>query len=140
MTLLADIVATSRQVSMTSARSAKIGLLAECLRTLSAEELEIAVLYLSGEMRQGRIGIGPAALRACADSASSTASLELIEVDHLLDDLASIRGSGSSALRTTALQALFGRATRDEQEFLLRLIVGELRQGALTGVMTDAIA
>ena len=141
MTLLAAIVATSLQVARTSSRSAKTRLLVECLRTLSADELEIAVLYLSGEIRQGRIGIGPSTLHECAQSASSNkASLELIEVDHLLDELASIRGSGSSALRNTALRALFGRATTDEQEFLLRLIVGELRQGALTGVMIDAIA
>jgi DNA ligase-1 len=140
MTLLAVVVAASRQVATTSARSAKIRMLAECLRTLSAEELEIAVLFLSGEIRQGRIGIGPSTLRSCAQSAASTANLELLEVDRLLDELAEIRGSGSSARRSAALRALFGRATRDEHEFLLRLLVGELRQGALTGVMIDAIA
>jgi DNA ligase-1 len=140
MTLLAVVVAASRQVATTPARSAKIRMLAECLRTLGAEELEIAVLFLSGEIRQGRIGIGPSTLRSCAESAASTANLELLEVDRLLAELAEIRGSGSSARRTAALRALFGRATRDEQEFLLRLLVGELRQGALTGVMIDAIA
>jgi DNA ligase-1 len=139
MTLLAVVVAASRQVATTAARSAKIRQLAECLRTLGAEELEVAVLYLSGEIRQGRIGIGPSTLRKCAHDASSTANLQLLEVDRLLDELADIRGSGSSARRGAALQALFGRATRDEQEFLIRLLVGELRQGALAGVMIDAI-
>jgi DNA ligase 1 len=137
---LATIVATSREVGATPARSAKTRLLAERLRSLNAEELELGVLYLSGEIRQGRIGIGPAALRACAESAAHTPGLTLLEVDRLLTELAAMRGGGSSARRAAALQALFGRATRDEQEFLLRLLVGELRQGALGGVMLDAIA
>jgi DNA ligase-1 len=140
MTLLATVVATSRQVSATSARSAKIRLIADCLRGMDAGELEIAVLYLSGEIRQGRIGIGPSTLRECIAGAASEPSLEITEVDRLLDELAAIRGSGSGAKRAAALGALFGRATRDEQEFLLRLLVGELRQGALAGVMLDAIA
>lgn len=140
MTLLATVVATSQQVSATSARSAKTRLLADCLRGMDAGELEIAVLYLSGEIPQGRIGIGPSTLRDCIGGAASDPSLEITEVDRLLDELGAIRGSGSGAKRTAALRALFGRATPGEQEFLLRLLVGELRQGALAGVMLDAIA
>jgi len=139
MTLLATVAATSRQVAMTSARSAKTRLLADCLRAMNAGELEIAVLYLAGEIRQGRIGIGPSALRACATEAAPAPSLHVIEVDRLLEELAAIRGGGSTARRAAALQALFGRATGEEQEFLLRLLVGELRQGALAGVMIDSI-
>ncbi|HEU5133828.1 MAG TPA: ATP-dependent DNA ligase [Steroidobacteraceae bacterium] len=140
MTPLTTVVATSAQVAETSARSVKTRLLAECLRALELPELEVAVLYLSGEIRQGRIGIGPSVLRACAPAAASTPSLELLEVDRVLDELAAIGGSGSSAQRAATLQALFGRATRQEQEFLLRLLAGDLRQGALAGVMIDAIA
>ena len=140
MTLLATVVATSRQVSATSARSAKIRLLADCLRGMDAAELEIAVLYLAGEIRQGRIGIGPSAMRDGGVDAAADPSLELLEVDRLLEELAGTRGSGSGAKRATALRALFGRATREEQEFLWRLLLGELRQGALGGVMLDAIA
>jgi DNA ligase 1 len=139
MSLLATLVATSGQVAATSARSAKTRLLADHLRSLSVDELEIGVLYLSGEIRQGRIGIGPAALSSCIDDAASTPGLELLEVDRLLDELVSIRGRGSSTRRGAALRALFGRATRQEQQFLARLLVGELRQGALAGVMIDAI-
>ena len=140
MTLLATVVAASRQVAAASARSAKTRLLADCLRALDAGELEIAVLYLSGEIRQGRIGIGPSTLRASVPEAAGDPGLELTEVDGLLSALAAIRGSGSGAKRAAALRALFGRATREEQEFLLRLLLGELRQGALAGVMIDAIA
>jgi DNA ligase-1 len=140
MTLLAALVATSRQVAASPARSAKTRLLADCLRSLNADELEIGVLYLSGEIRQGRIGIGPAALSSCIDGTATAPSLELLEVDRMLDELVAIRGGGSSTRRGAALRAMFGRATREEQEFLARLLVGELRQGALAGVMIDAIA
>jgi DNA ligase-1 len=140
MTLLATVVATSRQVAATSARSAKVRLLADCLRSARTDELEIAVLYLSGEIRQGRIGVGPALLRSCLSAAAADPALELLEIDAHLDELGAIRGAGSGARRTALLRTMFGRATRDEQEFLLRLMVGELRQGALAGVMVDAIA
>jgi DNA ligase-1 len=141
MTLLSDLVATSRQVAATSARSAKTRLIADCLRSMEPLELEIAVSYLSGEMRQGRIGIGPSALSKClAHAAAAEAGLQIVEVDRLLTGLQAIRGSGSGARRSTALRELFGRATAEEQQFLFRLMVGELRQGALAGVMIDAIA
>lgn len=140
MTLLAAVVATSAQVARTSSRSAKIRLLADCLRTLEADELELGVSYLSGEIRQGKIGIGPSALRACVSAVASAPVLQLHDVDRTLDELSEIRGSGSGARRSAALRALFASATSEEQEFLLRLLVGELRQGALAGVMIEAIA
>ena len=140
MELLAGIVATSSLVAATRSRTAKIQLLAERLRALDAEELEIAVAYLSGETRQGRIGIGPATLRANVAGSADQPSLGLVEVDGLLAELPGIRGAGSAAARSVKLRALFSRATASEQEFLIQLLVGELRQGALAGVMLDAIA
>jgi DNA ligase-1 len=140
MTMLAAVVATSKAVAATSARSAKTRLLADDLRTMDAAELELAVLYLSGEIRQGRIGIGPSTLHASVLQPAMAPSLELLEVDGLLAELAKIHGSGSAARRSASLRALFAQATADEQEFLLRLLAGELRQGALAGVMIDAIA
>jgi len=140
MTLLATVVGTSRQVAATSARSAKIRLIADCLRSTEAAELEIAVLYLSGEIRQGRIGIGPSLLRSCLGGAAADPDLQLLDVDRYLVELDTTRGAGSGARRAATLRALFGRATADEQEFLLRLLIGELRQGALAGVMIEAIA
>jgi DNA ligase-1 len=140
MTLLASVVAASAQVAETASRSAKIRLLADCLRALSSDELELGVLYLSGETQQGRSGIGPATLRACAKDAANTPGLELLEVDRLLDELVAIHGPGSTRRRAEVLSTLFGRATRAEQNFLFRLLVGELRQGALGGVMVEAIA
>jgi DNA ligase-1 len=141
VTLLANLVATSQRVGATSGRLAKIRELAGFLRSLAPDEIETGAHYLSGEIQQGRIGIGYATLRdAAGDSAAEAGQLSLADVDAALTELAGIRGTGSTARRAAALGSLFSRATRDEQQFLLRLLTGEIRQGALAGVMVDAIA
>jgi DNA ligase-1 len=141
VTLLNDLVSTSQRVGASSARSAKVRELAAFLRTLEADEVEIAVHYLSGEIPQGRIGIGYSALRTAASSPPGHApKLTVAELDRSLAGLAEVRGAGSAARRTESLRELFSRATAAEQDFLLRLLAGELRQGALAGVMVDAIA
>ena len=139
--LLNDIVETSRRVGEVSARLAKIDLLAACLKRARAGEIDIAIAWLSGGLRQGRIGLGYAALRdATGSTAVSTPLLTLAEVDAVLERVQHVRGSGSGSERQRVLGDLFGRATRDEQAFLARLILGELRQGALEGLMMEAIA
>jgi DNA ligase-1 len=141
MTLLAAVVETSGKVGATSARLAKVRELAACVRSLAPEEIEIGVQYLAGETRQGRFGLGYATLAAAsAGTAANEPTLTLADVDAQLTAIAGIRGSGASARRSEALRQLFARATADEREFLIRLLVGELRQGALIGVMVDAIA
>jgi DNA ligase-1 len=141
MTLLANLVSTSQRVAATSGRLTKVRELATFLRALPPEEIETAVHYLSGEIPQGRIGIGYSALKAAAaNSPAQAGSLSIAELDHALTALASIRGSGSAARRAQALRELFSRATAAEHDFLLRLLIGELRQGALAGFMVDAIA
>ena len=141
MTLLAALVSTSQRVGASSARLAKVRELAETLRALDAREIEIAVLFLSGDTPQGKIGISYSLLQAAMEvPAAVEPSLMIPDVDRRLSEIAAIRGSGSAALRKTALGELFALATRPEQEFLVRLLVGELRQGALAGVMVDAIA
>ena len=141
MSLLANLVLTSQRVATTASRRAKVQELALFLKSLPADEIEIAVDYLSGELPQGKIGIAYKALHAAAESAQAAneEQLSIAEVDQSLTAIAALRGAGSTAARTSALQALFLRATHPEQDFLLRLIVGELRQGALAGVMIDAI-
>ena len=141
MTLLADLVNASQRVGATSARLAKVRELAACLRELEPGEIEIGVQYLSGETPQGRFGIGYALLRdASADVSAREATLSIGEVDRRLGEIAGIRGSGAATRRLAALREVFALATEPEQEFLVRLLVGELRQGALAGVMIDAIA
>lgn len=141
MTLLAHLVDVSRRVGATSARLAKIRELAQSLRSLEPAEIAIAVAYLSGETPQGRFGIGYRVLQsASADVVADTATVSIAEVDARLSGIAAIRGTGSAARRVEALRELFSRATAEEQEFLIRLLIGELRQGALAGVMVDAVA
>jgi DNA ligase-1 len=111
------------------------------LRRLAPGEIAIAVAYLCGETLPGRIGIGYAALRdAARDRDAPGSSLTLADVDEALRRLAATSGKGSARARAAQLEALFTRASANERDFLARLIVGELRQGALEGVMLDAIA
>jgi DNA ligase 1 len=141
VTLLAELVRTSQRVGSTTARRSKVQELAWLLKSLAPDELDIGVHYLSGEIPQGKIGIGYAAVRAAAAApAARVETLSIVEADRRLAQLADVRGVGSAALRGESLQQLFSRSTRDEQQFLLRLLIGELRQGALAGVMVDAIA
>ena len=141
MTLLAETAAVSRRVAEAPGRLDKIRELAEHLRGLAPEEVPIAVGFLTGEPRQGKLGVSYAALRAAGGiPAAPHASLGLVEADSMLAALAAVGGKGSAAARAEKLAELFGRATAEEQDFLARLIVGELRQGALKGIMADAIA
>ena len=141
MSLLGELVQASQRVGATAARRIKVSELAALLKALRPDEIDIAVHYLSGEIPQGKIGIGYAAVRAAASTpAAEVSTLSIAEVDARLSELAGMRGSGSAALRAAALEQLFSHSTPPEQHFLLRLLIGELRQGALAGVMLDAIA
>ena len=140
-TLLAGLVDTSQQVGEHAARRTKIARIAEFLRRLDPAEIEISVAYLSGVIRQGRSGIGWAGIRDAQPKANAQSSkLTLIEVDAILDTIARSSGRGSATERTRLLCALFARTTSREQEFLARLLLGELRQGALDGFMIEAVA
>jgi DNA ligase 1 len=137
--LLADLVTTSAAVAATRSRLAKVAALADCLRRAQPDEVAIVVSYLSGELRQRRTGVGWAALRDLPPPAGAP-SLEVGEVDRAFAALEAASGAGSAALRREALAALFARATAEEQRFLALLAGGELRQGALAGIVTDAVA
>jgi ATP-dependent DNA ligase I len=137
--LLAEIAATSADVASTSSRLAKVARLTECLHGAAPEEVAIAVAYLSGELRQGTVGVGWAALKDRPEPAVEP-SLEVLEVDATMTRLKGVSGAGSQAKRKAELAALFERATEPEQRLLTGLFLGELRQGALEGVMADAVA
>jgi DNA ligase-1 len=139
-TLLAAAVETSDAIASTRARSKKVTLLAELLRRLAADEVALGVSYLSGECPQGRIGLGYAAVHGVSVEPAASATLTLGEVDARLSELEATKGNGSGGRRKELLGALFARCTESEQGFLRRLLVGELRQGALEGVMNDAVA
>jgi DNA ligase 1 len=137
--LLAEIARASTDVAGTSSRLAKVARLSECFAQARPEEVGVAVAYLAGVLPQGTIGVGWAALRQLPPPAPEP-SLELLEVDATVSRIAAIAGSGSQTRRRDELDGLFGRATEEEQRFLAGLLLGELRQGALEGVMVEAVA
>lgn len=138
---LAAVVEASSRAAATGSRLGKRDAIAACLRAAEPEEIDIAVTYLSGETRQNKLGVGYAAVRALrGESAATESTLTIAEVDGELARIAATSGKGSATERAARLRALFNRATPDEQDFLVRLLIGELRQGALEGVMIEAIA
>jgi DNA ligase-1 len=137
--LLAELTATSEAVRDERARNAKIGRLAELLRRLAPGEVAIGVAYLSGELRQRQIGVGYRSLRDLPAPAE-TATLEIAEADAICERIGALSGAGSQRARRDALHELFARATEPEHRFLVKLLTGELRQGAQEGVMVEAVA
>jgi DNA ligase 1 len=138
---LATLAETSDAVASTRSRLAKVELLVACLRALDADERETAVAWLAGTLPGGRLGLGPATvhdLRGVPPAAEATLTISATRAR--LDSIAGVRGAGSGNRRREILRSLFAVATAREQSFLARLLVGELRQGALEGVMADAIA
>lgn len=139
--LLEDLVHTSRRVADTRGRLAKIELLAGLLKRAGPAEIETAIGLLSGAPRQARIGVGYATLQTARPAgAASTPSMELAEIDTALERLAGTSGKGSAQAKQRILGEIFARATTEEQDFLFRLLIGELRQGALEGLMVEALA
>ncbi|OYN82328.1 ATP-dependent DNA ligase [Mycolicibacterium sphagni] len=138
--LLGEVAAASADVSATSSRLAKVARLAELLTQASHPRLaQVVVSWLSGELPQRQIGVGWAALRSLPGPATET-TLTVLTVDATFTEIGGVVGKGSQARRAELLAGLFAAATDTEQVFLRRLLGGELRQGALAGVMADAVA
>jgi DNA ligase 1 len=140
MTLLADVVAASEDVAGTSSRSSKVATLAQLLRALDPEEVPVATGLLSGVPRQGRVGVGYSTIYGLEQAAAEEPSLTIADLDAAIAAVQSSTGGGSAARRREVLTQLLGRATAAEADFIRRLLTGELRQGALAGIMVDAIA
>ena len=141
---LAELVAASDRAAATSSRKDKIAGLADALRHTSDAEAPIAALWLSGDLPQGRIGLGPAAVRDAwpEGTASSRESdgLGILEVDAAFARMAALEGPGSTTGRVRLFRDLLARASAAERDFLARLALGELRQGALESLVADAVA
>lgn len=139
--LLSRVVACSEQVGSTRSRKKKIVWLSACLVDLARDEIEIGVALLSGHMRQGRIGLGYATvMKSRSSEYAAEASLTLVEVDRVLSDIAAAAGKGANKARMDLFGRMLARATADEQTFLMRLLMGEVRQGALEGILVEAVA
>jgi DNA ligase-1 len=137
---LTQLVDTSAAMTATRSRKRKAALLGQLMTDLAPDEIPVAVAYLGGDMPQGRIGLGYATVYGAEADPAAAPSLEVLDVDAALTQIASISGPGSKAARNEALEALLHAATESEQDFLRRLILRELRQGALEGIMVDALA
>jgi len=137
--LLRDLVEASAAVASTRSRSRKAEVIAEVLRRCARDEVSVAASWLSGVLPQRRVGVG---WRSLADlpPPAATPSLTLAETDAALTALAAVAGSGSGVSRSAAVRELFAGATAPEQDWLRRIITGEMRQGALDGVSLQAIA
>ncbi len=137
--LLHRVATTSADVAGTRARSQKVQLIAACLREAEPDEVPAVVAYLSGDLLQRRTGVGWASLRTVPEPAGQP-TLTVHDVDQTLDRVSRLAGPGSQTRRAEQVEALFARATADEQALLRGLLTGELRQGALEGVMVDAVS
>jgi DNA ligase 1 len=137
--LLADLVKASAAVGATRSRNAKIAALAAALAEAGPDDVVTATSYLSGVLRQRRTGLG---WRSLTDlpAPADTPTLTVDEVHRAFEEIGEVAGAGSQSRRTTLTRALFARATADEQAYLRGLVTGELRQGALDGLMLEAVA
>jgi ATP-dependent DNA ligase I len=141
MTLLADLVAASNEVAATSSRSRKIAVLADLLRRLEPGEVPIAAGLVSGLPRQGRVGVGFAAVYGVDEQVpAATPSLTIHDLDAVVTEIQHAKGSGSGTRRKALLAGLLRRATAAEADFVKRLFTGELRQGALAALVAEAVA
>jgi DNA ligase-1 len=139
VTRLGEVVQASQDVAATRSRSEKVAILARLLGELEPGEVPVVTAWLSGVPRQGRIGVGYATLHAAAHAGGGPA-LEVADADRALDEIQAATGSGSAARRRRLLDEFFARASEAEADFVRRLLTGELRQGALAGIMVDAVA
>ena len=140
MTLLVDVATASSEVADTSSRSRKVAILAELLRRLDVDEIPIAVGFLSGVPRQGRVGIGYSTIYRVEHARAVEPTLTVGDLDRAIVAVSEATGAGSAGRRKQMLGDLLGRATDEEAGFVKRLFTGELRQGALAGLMVDAVA
>jgi len=135
---LAELVGRLR---VTPRKTEKVQLLAELLRHCREKDIEVAAFYLSGSLPQGAIGIGGRLLaEAITSGAPAGDPLTLADLDQAFGVIAGEQGPGSAERKRTALERLLARATPGEREFLVQLISGELRQGAVEGLLLEAIA
>jgi DNA ligase-1 len=139
---LSALTALVERVRATSKKNEKVGLIADVLRQARGREAELLAMYLTGALPQGRIGLGWAAIHAALEGAPPPQGdpLALVDVDRAFEGLAAEGGAGSTERRARALRALLTRAREEERRFLAALLLGEVRQGALDGLVQEAIA
>lgn len=140
MLKLWEIVAASADVAATRSRKQKIQRIARLLCLLEPSEVRPAVGFLCGELRQGKLGVGYRTLQQLRNAPSpAQPSLSVVELDATFEELSQLAGKGSAKRQGELLLGTFARLTDDERDFVSRLIVGELRQGALEALVLEAV-
>jgi DNA ligase 1 len=153
---ISDLAQAHTDLAATGSKLEKIRVLTNLLEGCDIEELPIVIASMTGVPRQGRFGVGWASMSQALDATSSgseaTTAIEvsadaaasgtptIVEMDTLFDQLARTSGSGSVAARSTLLHSFIARCSESERSFLWKLVTGGLRQGALDGIMIDAVA
>ncbi len=140
MLFLKNLAEISERVSATTKKKEKASLLAHFLREAKGKEIFLVAFYLSGELPQGRLGIGWAALQEALRGASFEPNpLSLMNLDLYFESIATEKGPGSSGRKVQTLREILSRSEEREKEFLIKLIMGEIRQGALEGLILEAL-
>ena len=166
LVLLSEVAETSAAVARVPGRRDKVAAIAGLLARVPDDEVPVAVAFLSGTPLQRQLGVGYAALadlvpgawaepalaasgdpdvRTTGDSGGEASratggELTLTAVNGVFAELGAAAGDGVQARRRSLLAGLLSRASADERGFLVRLIAGDLGQGAGEGIMLDAVA
>jgi DNA ligase-1 len=138
--LFDELARASAAVAATSGRNEKVALLADALRRAAPDEIEPTVAFLVGTTPLGRIGVGWATMSSVRAAPADTATLSVLDVERSLRSIEAMGGVGVQAARRAELARLLGAATADEQRLVRGILSGELRQGALAGMLTAAVA
>ncbi len=137
-----DVVQLSQRLAATTKRTEKVSEIAKVLAQVPLNLVRPLIGFLIGEPMQGRFGVGWATVREASLGARPddvAAEVTIDEMHLVFDRLASMSGPGSQKDREAILHELFSRMSRNEQHHALRLLTGELRQGANDGVVSDAV-
>jgi len=147
-TPFATVVELVQRLEATSKRLEKRRLIANFLRALSRAEVGPAVLLLVAgifpESDPKVLNIGFATIRKALEAAGpgslSADPLTILDVQKRFETIAAVKGPESTRTRQELLEEFFRRASKDEQQVLLKAISGEMRIGVNEGVMIEAIA
>lgn len=131
------LVEYSKRLRAVSSRNKKVGIITELLGKLSNKESCIGVNYISGKLRQGKLNIawkGLAELHGVTTQKLTDPTL--VQVDKYLERTQAASGSEKVKL----LKPLFARLSREERNYIISLIVGDVQQGAGDGLVRQSIA
>lgn len=141
MVFLKDLVEVSEKVGSTTRKKEKVSILASFLKPARGREIALAASYLAGRIPQGRLGVGWATLQEALKGLTERVQpLSLMEVNQTFQKISDESGPGSAEEKVRHLRELFSGGGKEEKDFLIRLILGEIRQGALEGLILEAIA